>query len=427
MAPTITLLDVKGLSVNEQADLMQKLNERCNELSRIGSVMVLELVQVTEDFLYSHNIDPTMSAYDVMKAREEEEERIQKEKEQKLHSFMDIDITDEQRKLEVSSHLNTDINTADNDMIQKRLEKQDAAFEEDAGENDLDHTTSFEETLEDDDDADNDDYQFDEPADSRSSNSRYKSDFIELGMIGRGGGGTVFKVRNRLDRRIYAVKKVILQSEQGKMQQLGKLENSKLRREVTTISRMTHRHIVRYYQAWVEGGDRDEGLVGEGEIEEDSISVDEIESEASESEESSDDEDLKQGFWGKRPSSSTNLGNFEDDASGWSSSSSESDSDSDGDTTGNNGGFTNDEHSNVSQKSKSDEDYIFPDGPLMRGLGFENQSYSDLFKRGRKESITSSDDLDVHSSMMSSRLSAQNLDSKNSNSIMYIQMEYCPR
>ena len=40
--------------------------------------------------------------------------------------------------------------------------------------------------------------------------SRYKTDFIELGILGRGGGGEVVKVRNRLDRRIYAIKKIIL-------------------------------------------------------------------------------------------------------------------------------------------------------------------------------------------------------------------------
>jgi hypothetical protein len=32
--------------------------------------------------------------------------------------------------------------------------------------------------------------------------SRYQTDFIELGVLGRGGGGEVVKVRNRLDRRI---------------------------------------------------------------------------------------------------------------------------------------------------------------------------------------------------------------------------------
>lgn len=56
------------------------------------------------------------------------------------------------------------------------------------------------------------------------------------------------------DRRIYAVKKIILESERGRFAKACALQNRKLRREVTTISRMTHNNIVRYYQAWVEGG-----------------------------------------------------------------------------------------------------------------------------------------------------------------------------
>merc|ERR1711957_593600 len=57
------------------------------------------------------------------------------------------------------------------------------------------------------------------------------------------------------------------------------------------------------------------------------------------------------------------------------------------------------------------------------GLGFEkHQAYSDLFKRNRKESIASSDDLDFHSSIMD-QISSQI--TKGSNSIMYIQMEFC--
>ena len=38
---------------------------------------------------------------------------------------------------------------------------------------------------------------------------------------------------------------------------MGAIQNRKLRREVTTISRMLHKNIVRYYQAWVEGGKMD--------------------------------------------------------------------------------------------------------------------------------------------------------------------------
>lgn len=35
-----------------------------------------------------------------------------------------------------------------------------------------------------------------------SLHSRYLADFVELGILGRGGGGEVVKCRNRLDRRI---------------------------------------------------------------------------------------------------------------------------------------------------------------------------------------------------------------------------------
>ena len=54
-----------------------------------------------------------------------------------------------------------------------------------------------------------------------------------------------------------AIKKILLEPERGKLAKYGANQNKKLRREVTTISRMTHKNIVRYYQAWVEGGPND--------------------------------------------------------------------------------------------------------------------------------------------------------------------------
>ena len=108
-------------------------------------------------------------------------------------------------------------------------------------------------TVDDLDDEEDDAFEEDEPPVAGSS--RYQADFIELGLLGRGGGGEVVKVRNRLDRRIYAIKKIMLESEEGKDAKYAAIQNRKLRREVTTISRITHRHIVRYYQAWVEGGE----------------------------------------------------------------------------------------------------------------------------------------------------------------------------
>ena len=94
--------------------------------------------------------------------------------------------------------------------------------------------------------------------------SRYQSDFVELQPLGKGGGGEVVQAINRLDRRVYAVKKIFLEPEEviqvdggggGEKivkSKLAMMQNEKLRREVVTISRMTHKNIVRYYQAWVE-------------------------------------------------------------------------------------------------------------------------------------------------------------------------------
>lgn len=74
------------------------------------------------------------------------------------------------------------------------------------------------------------------------------------------------------------------------------VENRKMLREVTTVSRLYHRHIVRYYQAWLEGGvesDTESGSEDEDEEwssdEEDSDEdSDESESEYSTSDEDSD-------------------------------------------------------------------------------------------------------------------------------------------
>ena len=75
-------------------------------------------------------------------------------------------------------------------------------------------------------------------------NSRYKEDFVELKNIGSGGQGSVFKVRNKLDSSMYAIKKVRLYS--------NSKSNEKVLREVITLSRLHHQYVVRYFQAWVE-------------------------------------------------------------------------------------------------------------------------------------------------------------------------------
>jgi translation initiation factor 2-alpha kinase 4 len=60
---------------------------------------------------------------------------------------------------------------------------------------------------------------------------------------GKGGFGSVVKARNKLDGRIYAIKKIKLR---------GTENDDKIFREINALSRLNHRYIVRYYATWLE-------------------------------------------------------------------------------------------------------------------------------------------------------------------------------
>ena len=77
--------------------------------------------------------------------------------------------------------------------------------------------------------------------------SRYYSDFIEEERLGQGGFGAVFKVTHSLDQLKYAVKKI-----KFKKANLPTTLPSKILREVRCLARLDHRHVVRYFGAWME-------------------------------------------------------------------------------------------------------------------------------------------------------------------------------
>ncbi|KAJ1933308.1 eukaryotic translation initiation factor 2-alpha kinase, partial [Linderina macrospora] len=79
----------------------------------------------------------------------------------------------------------------------------------------------------------------------RPSASRYRTDFEEVEFLGKGGFGSVVKARNRIDGRYYAIKKIKLDARDTE-------GNKKIFREVTTLSRLHHQNVVRYYTTWVE-------------------------------------------------------------------------------------------------------------------------------------------------------------------------------
>ncbi|KAJ2227020.1 eukaryotic translation initiation factor 2-alpha kinase, partial [Coemansia sp. RSA 475] len=84
--------------------------------------------------------------------------------------------------------------------------------------------------------------------------SRYRTDFEEIEFVGKGGFGSVVKARNRIDGRFYAIKKIKLDPRDTE-------GNKKIFREVTTLSRLHHQNVVRYYTTWVEDMDTSERVV----------------------------------------------------------------------------------------------------------------------------------------------------------------------
>nr|DAD25236.1 TPA_asm: hypothetical protein HUJ06_026700 [Nelumbo nucifera] len=68
---------------------------------------------------------------------------------------------------------------------------------------------------------------------------------VLLCFPGHGGFGHVVLCKNKLDGRQYAVKKIRLKDRSLPV-------NNRILREVATLSRLQHQHVVRYYQAWIE-------------------------------------------------------------------------------------------------------------------------------------------------------------------------------
>ncbi|KAK5827528.1 hypothetical protein F5H01DRAFT_98323 [Linnemannia elongata] len=111
--------------------------------------------------------------------------------------------------------------------------------------------------------------------------SRYKSDFEEIEFLGRGGFGEVVKARNKLDGRFYAIKKI-------KLDPKDNVTNRKILREVTTLSRLHHQFVVRYFTTWFEDANSGAWSENKSNSEDDSEDDDSDEDE----DEDEDDEDM---------------------------------------------------------------------------------------------------------------------------------------
>ncbi|KAH3854167.1 hypothetical protein DPMN_096706, partial [Dreissena polymorpha] len=82
----------------------------------------------------------------------------------------------------------------------------------------------------------------------RNKLSRLTNEFNVLKLLGKGGFGDVLKVKNKLDGRMYAMKRITLNPKSQHF-------NRKITREVKLLSRLNHENVVRYYNSWIETTD----------------------------------------------------------------------------------------------------------------------------------------------------------------------------
>ncbi|KAG0642125.1 kinase-like domain-containing protein [Tuber brumale] len=83
---------------------------------------------------------------------------------------------------------------------------------------------------------------------------RYVNDFFEIALLGKGGYGSVYHVRHRLDGVEYAVKKVVIKKGVLENELGGKKDGlERVMNEIKTLAQLNHVGIVRYFCSWVEG------------------------------------------------------------------------------------------------------------------------------------------------------------------------------
>ncbi|TDH64954.1 hypothetical protein CCR75_006859 [Bremia lactucae] len=245
--PNITVEPKHGLSNTETLKL------ECNmvriALEKIGDAMVYDLVVFATDFIQDHLKDQS-SFFDQMMTRQQDKKNQEKMAEvafsqleqeranaKKNEILALIEAEKEKRERAQQRQRYRSISDGDRSDFSKEIREDRESLDQQQTDKNLIRCSSSE--------SDADSLLSDGGFVAGRYYSRYRGDFKELGLLGRGGGGEVVKVQNRLDRQLYAVKKVKLNPD-------DKIMKRKILREVKTISRMQHRHIVRYFQAWIE-------------------------------------------------------------------------------------------------------------------------------------------------------------------------------
>lgn len=81
--------------------------------------------------------------------------------------------------------------------------------------------------------------------------NQHEQNFKVIDKVGNGGYGSVYKVVNRLDERVYAIKKIKIETPDHKNEEE---ETLKVLKECRTLSLLNHENILRYYGSWIQRG-----------------------------------------------------------------------------------------------------------------------------------------------------------------------------
>ncbi|KAE9371418.1 kinase-like protein [Stipitochalara longipes BDJ] len=87
--------------------------------------------------------------------------------------------------------------------------------------------------------------------DTSVGESFYARDYKQIGLLGRGGFGKVYKAHYRLDGAEYAVKKIVLKASHLRYL-LKEKKLDRIPREIKTLARLDHHHVTRYHHCWIE-------------------------------------------------------------------------------------------------------------------------------------------------------------------------------
>jgi translation initiation factor 2-alpha kinase 3 len=81
--------------------------------------------------------------------------------------------------------------------------------------------------------------------------SAYRRKFSEIGLLGKGGFGQVFRARHKLDDQDYAVKQIRVSASQLRSI-YDQVQLEHLLKELRALAKLQHRNVVRYYDSWCE-------------------------------------------------------------------------------------------------------------------------------------------------------------------------------